>query len=273
MYCGAVTATATHDELSAPTFLRLAGHPLRWDLLTELGRSDRTVQELTDLVGERQNLVSYHLGQLRSGGLVSARKSSADGRDTYYTADLTRLREMVAGTGTALHPGLVLVPPAPVPRTAETVRLLFLCTGNSARSQMAEALVRSLADGSVDASSAGSHPKALHPEAVRVMRDRGIDIAGQRPKHLDELAGEHFDRVVTLCDRVREVCPDFPGHPDAIHWSVPDPAVAAEDGDSSPAFQRTADELETRIGFLLAGLDRSTPTRATGAPTNPGGTR
>lgn len=268
-----MTATDTRDELSTPAFLRLAGHPLRWDLLTELGRSDLTVQELTDLVGERQNLVSYHLGQLRSGGLVSARKSSADGRDTYYTADLTRLREMVAGTGTALHPGLVLVPPAPVPRTAGTVRLLFLCTGNSARSQMAEALVRALADGSVDASSAGSHPKALHPEAVRVMRDRGIDIAGQRPKHLDELAGEHFDRVVTLCDRVREVCPDFPGHPDAIHWSVPDPAVAAEDGDSSPAFQRTADELETRIGFLLAGLDRSTPTRATGAPTNPGGTR
>ena len=272
MYCRSVTTTEVPPELTAPAFLRLAGHPLRWDLLSELGRSDRTVQELAGLVGERQSLVSYHLGQLRAGGLVSARRSSADGRDSYYTADLTRLRELVAATGTALHPGVVLV--APPPRLpATTARILFLCTGNSARSQMAEALARTRSGGAIDARSAGSRPKALHPDAVRAMREHDIDISGQRPKHLDELLGERFDRVITLCDRVREVCPDFPGHPDAVHWSIPDPALAADDGDSYPAFQRTAAELDARIGFLLAGLDPSTPTGASGAPTHPGGTR
>ena len=180
----------------------------------------------------------------------------------------------MAATGTALHPGLVLVPPPEsAPRLTKPVRVLFLCTGNSARSQMAEALARTRSGGAIDARSAGSRPKALHPDAVRVLAARGIDISGQRPKHLDELLGERFDRVITLCDRVREVCPDFPGHPDAVHWSIPDPALAADDGDSYPAFQRTAAELDARIGFLLAGLDPSTPTGASGAPTHPGGTR
>ncbi len=249
---------------SAPDLLRLVGHPLRWGLLTELGRSDRTVHELTGLVGERQNLVSYHLGKLRGAGLVSGRRSSADGRDTYYTVDLACLRDQVAATGTALHPGLVLVPPPEsAPRLTKPVRVLFLCTGNSSRSQMAEALARTRSEGAVDARSAGSHPKTLHPEAVRAMREQGMDISGQRPKHLDELLGERFDRVITLCDRVREVCPEFPGHPEAVHWSIPDPA--RPEGGGYPAFPRTAAELDTRIGFLLAGLDRPTPSRATSA--------
>ena len=264
MYCRTVTTTEIPGELSAPAFLRLAGHPLRWGLLGELCRSDRTVQELTGLVGERQNLVSYHLGKLRGGGLVSGRRSSADGRDTYYTVDLARLRDQVAATGTALHPGLVLVPPPEsAPRLTKPVRVLFLCTGNSSRSQMAEALARTRSEGAVDARSAGSRPKDLHPDAVRAMREQGMDIAGQRPKHLDELLGERFDRVITLCDRVREVCPEFPGHPEAIHWSIPDPARPEEGG--YPAFPRTAAELDTRIGFLLAGLARPTPSRATSA--------
>ena len=89
-------------------FLKLAGHRLRWRLLRELARSDRRVNELTGLLGEPQNLVSYHLGKLRSGRLVSARRSSADGRDWYYTADLPRLAGLLAVTGRSLHPGLLL---------------------------------------------------------------------------------------------------------------------------------------------------------------------
>jgi protein-tyrosine-phosphatase/DNA-binding transcriptional ArsR family regulator len=253
-------------ELSPPEFLRLAGHPLRWRLLSELARSDRMVHELTGLVGERQNLVSYHLGKLRDGRLVSGRRSSADGRDTYYTVDLTRLRALLAGTGTALHPGLHVVSPpddqGPRP-DAGTVRLLFLCTGNSARSQMAEALARARSGGRIDAFSAGSRPKALHPNAVRAMREQGIDIASHRSKHLDVFAETRFDRVITLCDRVREVCPEFPGGPEAIHWSIADPAVAGEDDEASyPAFRRTAAELGTRIGFLLPALGKPTTTGA-----------
>jgi protein-tyrosine-phosphatase len=92
-------------------------------------------------------------------------------------------------------------------------RVLFLCTGNSGRSQIAEALLGQLSGGGVEVASAGSRPKPLHPEAVRVMREHGIDISGRRSKHLEEFSGQRFGYVVTLCDRVREVCPDFPGHP------------------------------------------------------------
>jgi DNA-binding transcriptional ArsR family regulator len=91
-----------------PAFLQLAGHPLRWRLLKELGRSDRMVHELTGSVGEPQNLVSYHLGKLRDGRLVSARRSSADGRDMYYSLDLARVGSLLSATGGALHPGLRL---------------------------------------------------------------------------------------------------------------------------------------------------------------------
>src|SRR6266576_5417190 len=96
-----------------PPFLQLAGHPLRWRLLSELARSDRRVGELCALAGRRQSLVSYHLRQLRDGGLVSMRRSAADGRDTYYVLDLARCGELLASAGVALHPGLA---PTPRPR-------------------------------------------------------------------------------------------------------------------------------------------------------------
>ena len=105
--------------------------------------------------------------------------------------------------------------------------MLFLCTGNSARSQMAEALCEQLSGGAVRAASAGSHPKPLHPNAVRVMRERGIDIAGRRSKHLDEFAGRRFDYVISLCDRVREVCPEFPGGTRADPLEHPRPRARA----------------------------------------------
>ena len=259
-----MAAPPTDRELTPPAFLQLAGHPLRWRLLSDLARSDRTVHELTDLVEQPQNLVSYHLGKLRDADLVSARRSSADGRDAYYTVDLGRVVELLTASGEALHPGLRLTLPVrrARPRSA-TLRVLFLCTGNSARSQMAEALVRTRAGGLIKAHSAGSHPKPLHPNAVRVMRDEhDVELDGQRSKHLRVFAKRRFDRVITLCDRVREVCPEFPGHPETIHWSIPDPAAGHPDGDdeaSYPAFQQTADELETRIGFLLAGLTQEKP--------------
>ena len=243
--------------LALPEFLQLTGHPLRWRLLGELARSDRMVHELTGLVGQPQNLVSYHLGKLRDARLVSARRSSADRRDAYYTVDLTRVGDLLSAAGGALHPGLRLTPPPPAAGAGPgTVRVLFLCTGNSARSQMAEALARARSGGVVEAYSAGSQPKPLHPNAVRVMRDEhGIDLSGQASKHLGTLADQRFDCVISLCDRVREVCPEFPGQPETIHWSIPDPAAGHADDDASyPAFRQTAAELETRIGFMLAAL-------------------
>jgi protein-tyrosine-phosphatase len=252
-----------NQDLAPPEFLQLAAHPVRWRLLGELARSDRMVHELTGLVGEPQNLISYHLGKLRNARLVSAQRSSADRRDAYYTVDLARIRGLLSATGGALHPGLRLAAPPPGDAGRDAVRVLFLCTGNSARSQMAEALARVRSGGLVEAYSAGSHPKPLHPNAIRVMRDEhGIDLSGQASKHLGVFADQRFDWVISLCDRVREVCPEFPGHPETIHWSMPNPADGDADDDTSyPAFQQTAADLETRIGFLLAVLAHR-PTRS-----------
>src|SRR3954463_9995794 len=103
----------TPRELSPPTFLRLAADPLRWRLLSELARSDRRVRELCGLLEMPQNLVSYHLGRLRAEGVVSSRRSAADGRASYYVLDLVRCRELLATSGGTLHPALRLASPPP----------------------------------------------------------------------------------------------------------------------------------------------------------------
>jgi protein-tyrosine-phosphatase len=249
-------AHSAHADVSAPEFLQLAGHPLRWRLLEELARSDRIVHELTELVGEPQNLVSYHLGKLRAGRLVSAKRSSADRRDTYYGLELGRIGGLMSAAGGALHPALRLNPPPSPTCTAKApVKVLFLCTGNSARSQMAEALARARSGGAIAAFSAGSHPRPIHPNASRVLReDYGLDLAGHTSKPLQEFADQDFDWVISLCDRVREVCPEFPGGPQTTHWSVANPATGEADDVTYPLFQATAAKLAARIGFLLAML-------------------
>jgi len=129
--------------------------------------------------------------------------------------------------------------------------VLFLCTGNSARSQMAEALLEARSGGAIQARSAGSNPKPLRPEAVRVMAEHGVDIAGNATKHFSRFARMRFDRVITLCDKVKEVCPEFPGHPTTAHWSMPDPAAESDKN----AFARTADEIEQRVAQLIIQLN------------------
>ena len=251
-------------DAAPPRFLELAGHPLRWRLLSDLARSDRRVGELCDRAGQRQSLVSYHLRRLRDAGVVSARRSSADGRDTYYALDLDRCRELLAAAGASLHPGLVRTAASEPRRPHKTTiaRVLFLCTGNSARSQIAEALCEQLSAGRVRAASAGSNPKPLHPNAIRVMRDRGLDISRARSKSLTEFADGGFDYVVTLCDRVREICPEFPDVSQAIHWSIPDPArQPGSDADLLPAFERTARELSTRISFFIDAVEHDNAAR------------
>jgi protein-tyrosine-phosphatase/DNA-binding transcriptional ArsR family regulator len=249
-----------HPDVAPPAFLQLAGHPLRWRLLSELARSDRVVHELTGLVGEPQNLVSYHLGKLRNGRLVSARRSSADRRDTYYGLDLARIGSLLSATGGALHPGLRLTPPTRDNALTGPVRVLFLCTGNSARSPMAEALARARSGGAVEAYSAGSHPRPVHPNAVRVMsEEHGLDLAGHASRRLDVFANQRFDWVISLCDKVREACPELPGHPQTIHWSIANPATGDADDVTYPLFQQTAAELAMRIEFLLAVLTDRTP--------------
>jgi len=239
---------------------RLAGDPVRWSLVRELAGSDRRVRELTAALQVPQSLVSYHLGRLRAAGVVSARRSAADGRDAYYRLDLDRCRDLLTDAGVALHPGLRCSWAPADPAGGRRRRVLFLCTGNSARSQMAEALAEARSRHVVQAHSAGSRPKPVHASAVRVMAARGVDISGHVSKHLDAFREQRLDYVISLCDRVREVCPEFPGRPRTIHWSIPDPAAALFDAtDPDAAFERTADELEERIRFLLHQIGHDAP--------------
>lgn len=237
MYSRAVTSSA-----EPPVFVRLMADPVRWRLARELAAGDRRVRELVAAVGQPQNLVSYHLRQLRSAGLVTARRSSFDGRDSYYHLDLERCADAWAEAGTTLHPGFG----SPAGPLRGRRRVLFLCTGNSGRSPLAEALLRHRTRGAVEVFSAGSHPKPLHPDAVRAAAERGITL-DHEPTHLDSMRRRRFDWVISLCDKVREVAPVFPGRPVTIHWSLPDPAA---EPDPFPAFRRIAAELDTRIRFL-----------------------
>jgi protein-tyrosine-phosphatase/DNA-binding transcriptional ArsR family regulator len=254
----------TASSLPVPAVVRLLAEPVRWRLMRELASGDQRVRELTAAVRQPQNLVSYHLRQLRAAGLVTARRSSFDGRDTYYRLDLDSCAQALAASVTALHPGLALppaIPQAPTAPEAARRRVLFVCTGNTGRSPMAEALLRHQAGPYIEAASAGIRPKPLHPDAVAVMRDRyRIDITGHQPTPVETVTHQRFDFVITLCDKAREHCPEFPGHPGLIHWSMPDPAAAEGDLAGYPAFERTAAELETRIRFLLPVLREFSPT-------------
>lgn len=248
-------------ERPAPSVLKLLAHDLRWTLLQQLTRSDYRVAELIEQVKQPLNLVSYHLRQLRRAGLVRERRSSADERSFYYSLDLERMHTLSLEALSSLHPSLG-EQITPAQRThwqfaGPPPRLLFLCTGNSARSQMAEALVHHLSQGQVQAFSAGSHPAAsVDPLALRALDRLGIQMRQPVPKHLDLFVGQSFDRVVTLCDRVRERCPTWPDSL-PIHWSFPDPSTAqGSETERQEVFDHLAIQLNVRIRLLLTLVER-----------------
>jgi arsenate reductase len=125
-------------------------------------------------------------------------------------------------------------------------RVLFACTHNSARSQMAEAFLRSVAGDQFEASSAGTEATSIRPETVTVMKEIGISLAGQRSKSIDEFRGEEIDYFITVCDDAREACPFLPGAGANLHWSVDDPA-AVEGTGRLEAFRAARDELRRRV--------------------------
>jgi len=239
-----------------PDLLKMLAHELRWRILSALSPGDLRVGELVQALGEPANLVSYHLKLLRESGLVASRRSSADARDVYYSLNLDRLQATYFRVGERLHPALhvdaICLKPPELSREWP-LRVLFVCTQNSARSQMAEGLMRHFAGEAVEVYSAGSQPSSVHPLAIRAMAERTIDISSHRSKHVDEFSGQTFDYVITVCDRAREVCPVFPDQPREIHWSLPDPAGMGDtERERYHAFKQTADQLATRIQFLLS---------------------
>jgi protein-tyrosine-phosphatase len=254
--------TLTHPPLG----LKLLAHDIRWRLIQALAHSDRRGRELVRILRQPQNLVSYHLKQLARQKLVSEHRSAADGRDVYFSLQLQQVSRLLSESGRAIHPGLgdaehsagaVSDPDsAAADPSVPSARVLFLCTHNSARSQMAEGILRHLSRGRVEVFSAGTEPGHIHPVAVQVMQQRGISLEGQRSKHLSEFTGQRFNYVITVCDLARETCPIFPGKPEQIHWSFPDPSAVAKGAAQLEAFERIATELTTRISFLLLLIQR-----------------
>ena len=132
------------------------------------------------------------------------------------------------------------------------VKVLFLCTGNSCRSQMAEGLLRHLGKGAVSVASAGTHPKPVHPDAVGCLREIGVDISAQHSKPIDQFLGRSFDYVITVCDVAMETCPVFAGAAEMLHWSLPDPAAAqGADEERLRMFRSVREQLITHIEDLL----------------------
>ena len=134
-------------------------------------------------------------------------------------------------------------------------RVLILCTGNSARSQMAEGLLREMAGDHVEVASAGVSPTQVRPEAIVAMREIGIDISRYRSKSVDEFVNQNFDYVITVCDNANEQCPVFPGQVKRIHWSFDDPAAArGEDDARLSVFRRVRDEIRDQLRLFVETL-------------------
>jgi arsenate reductase len=132
--------------------------------------------------------------------------------------------------------------------TGRPIRVLFLCTHNSARSQIAEGLLRHIGKCRFEVYSAGTEATEVRPLAIRAMAESGIDISAARSKTLDEYIGQHFDYVITVCDRANETCPIFPGDPQRIHWSFPDPSAAeGTEEDQFRVYRKVRDEILSRL--------------------------
>src|ERR1039457_6138937 len=144
-----------------------------------------------------------------------------------------------------------------------TKKILVLCTGNSARSQMAEGLFRAEGGGGFEVFSAGTKPSSVRPEAIAVMQEIGIDLSGHRSKSVDEFAGQSIDYVVTVCDNARDTCPVFPAGTERLYWSFEDPAaVQGTELERMAAFRRMRDRIHERVRAFYrdrAAAARSTP--------------
>lgn len=233
------------DNVAPLQTLKLLADDTRWRLLEALRFSDYQVGELVARLGMPQNLISYHLGLLRSSGLVQVHRSDADARAIYYGLDLGALQAAYQQIGV----GLAL--PGSAPASGPVGCVLFLCTKNSARSQMAEGLLRHQSGGLVLVRSAGTQPASIHPLAIEAMREIGIDIGYQHAKGVEGIAELEISLVITVCDLAREECPPALRARPMWHWSIPDPVGARSELD---AFRSARDQLRARVEGLAAAL-------------------
>ena len=137
-------------------------------------------------------------------------------------------------------------------------KVLFVCTGNSCRSQIAEGLLRTIADRDFIVFSAGSHPSRVHPNAIEVMKERKIDISNHTSDSIDQYFETGINIVITVCDEATKICPVFPGDVQRIHWSIDDPFRGWDSGEAHlNNFRKTRDELEDRIQKFIIGVKQT----------------
>jgi len=236
-------------------FFKVLADESRLSIVRLLALTDLRAGELVEMLHTPQNALSYHLKQLRLLGLLRDRRSSQDGRDVYYSVDIERLDMLYQAVGRTLHPALMPAERDDAHRAhaGQPLRMLFLCTHNSARSQLAEGIARYVGGEAVEAYSAGSEPAAVHPLALEKLAELGIDTSTLRSKSVEEFRGRQFDYVITVCDRVRDACPTFFDDPHQIHWSFADPAAVEGEEGQRRAFETTCRELTTRLRYLLGG--------------------
>jgi protein-tyrosine-phosphatase len=252
-------------------FFKALADETRLTIMRLLAQTDLRSGELGDRLRLPHNAVSYHLRQLRTLGLVRDRRSAADARDIYYSIDLDRLQALYRAAGEALPLVAAPVAPdgAPVSAMVLPLRVLFLCTHNSARSQLAEGILRHLGGDRVEAASAGSMPTEVHPFTHALLQEWGIETSRMAAKSVEDVRGQAFDYIITVCDRMREHCPPFPGDPVQMHWSLPDPLDIAEADQQWTVFCAVQRELVTRVRYLLAstaaGRGRSASAHSVGA--------
>jgi protein-tyrosine-phosphatase/DNA-binding transcriptional ArsR family regulator len=250
--------TANESTSAAPApdvvqFCKAIGDETRLAILRRLSLTDLRGGDMIEWLEIPHNALSYHLKYLRDIGLVRDHRSGADARDIYYSLDLERLRALYAAVGETLHtdsPRALEGQPASAPSHAP-LRVLFLCTHNSARSQLAQGLIQLRGGSTIVARSAGSEPTAVHPQALALLQEHGIDTGDYYAKPMAEVAGERFDFVITVCDRVRELCPAFAGTPSLLHWSIPDPVRVEGDAARNAAFRGVMTDLGLRIEHFL----------------------
>ncbi|MBX0328602.1 protein tyrosine phosphatase [Oscillochloris sp. ZM17-4] len=248
-------------------FVTLLADPQIWAVVQALSQGDAHAADLQIQTGTTLPALTSALGQLREAGLITSRASDADPQMRYYQLRVDQLYTLAQTSLGALHPALALAPPSDVwsaPSLPDRLRVLFLCTHNSARSQIAEGLLRMFSGGAIDAASAGVAPSRLHPQAHAALERVGADTAPLYSKHVDIFAGQHFDYVITVCDQAREVCPTFHNADRQLHWSLPDPS-AAEEPRQPKAFQSVAIELAQRIRYLLSFIERDRRQAGAGA--------
>lgn len=248
----------------APAVIKALANDIRWQLVQLLSHSDRTTHELSQRLNVPDNQVTHHMTTLIQAGLAKQRRSSVNELEVYYSVDLPVLAHAFRQASENLHPALLSKeqPETAASKLNRPLRLLFLCTHNSARSQMAEGLARHFGNGRIEAFSAGTESTFIKPEAIEAMRQRGIDITSQQSEVLTKYLNDDFDYVITVCDSAKETCPYFSGGKHQIHWSFADPSDEPDPQKRQVAFNRTARELATRIQFLIMMAARTQGTPA-----------